>query len=88
MALKRFQVLLEWDPRPGRWVAHVPVLNNLVAGGETRDEALERTREAILAFYEEAQRQGIRVDDISRQAELLEVVVRLPETQPTARPNP
>lgn len=47
-------MLLEWDPSAEVWVTFVPSLDSLSTYGETREEALEQTREAILGHLEAA----------------------------------
>jgi predicted RNase H-like HicB family nuclease/bifunctional DNA-binding transcriptional regulator/antitoxin component of YhaV-PrlF toxin-antitoxin module len=51
---QRFHVLLEWDPEAGAWVTYVPALNGLSTFGETMEEALAKTGEAILGYSEAA----------------------------------
>ena len=58
----QFHVLLEWDATEQLWVSYVPGLNYLSTYGETRDEALTMTREAIEGYLEAAEREGITVD--------------------------
>jgi predicted RNase H-like HicB family nuclease len=70
---QRFQVLLEWDSEDQVWVTHVPVLNSLSTFGDTREEALANTREAIEGYFEAAAKEGIPVFD--RQLELLDLEV-------------
>lgn len=53
-----FQTVLEWDPEDHLWVSLVPALNGLSTYGETREEALENTREAILGYLEAAAKEG------------------------------
>ena len=50
MVARRFKVLIEWDPEDQVWVTYVPVLDHLSTYGETREEALENTREAIIGY--------------------------------------
>lgn len=57
----QFHVLLEWDATEQLWVSYVPALNYLSTYGETRDEALTMTREAIAGYLEAAEREGIAV---------------------------
>lgn len=59
---QQFQVLLEWDSDDNVWVTYVPALDHLSTYGDTRDEALDHTREAILGYLEAAEREGIAVD--------------------------
>lgn len=40
-------------------MTYVPTLNGLSTFGETREEALANTREAILGYLEAAQKEGI-----------------------------
>jgi predicted RNase H-like HicB family nuclease len=47
---RHFQVLLEWDPEDKVWVTYVPHLDFLSTFGDTREEALDHTREAILGY--------------------------------------
>ena len=49
---QQFQVLLEWDADDGVWVTYVPALDHLSTYGDTREEALAHTREAILGYLE------------------------------------
>jgi predicted RNase H-like HicB family nuclease len=50
---RNFRVLLVRDP--DSWVTYVPALNFLSTFGDTRDDALEHTREAILLYLEGAE---------------------------------
>ena len=54
MTTRRFDVVLEWDPDERVWVTYVPALNFLSDFGDTREEALEHTREAIALYLESA----------------------------------
>jgi len=70
--IQNFQVLLERDAEAGVWVTYVPTLNGLSTYGETREEALEQTREAILGYLEAAEKEGLPLPD---SAELVELEV-------------
>jgi predicted RNase H-like HicB family nuclease len=59
MTMRHYHVLLEWDSEASAWVTYVPSLNGLSTFGETRDEALANTREAILGYLEAAEREGL-----------------------------
>jgi predicted RNase H-like HicB family nuclease len=61
MTTQHYHVLLEWDPEADLWVTYVPALNGLSTFGETRDEALANTREAIQGYLEAADQEGIPV---------------------------
>lgn len=71
----QFHVLLEWDEPEGLWVSYVPGLNYLSTYGETREEALAMTREAILGYLEAAEKEGIAVDPPAGHAELIQLEV-------------
>lgn len=50
VAARRFKVLLEWDAGEDVWVSYVPTLGYLSNYGDTREEALEQTGDAILGY--------------------------------------
>lgn len=54
MQQHEFQALVEWDATEQVWVTHVPSLNFLSDFGETREQALEHTRDAIMLYLESA----------------------------------
>ena len=74
MTTRRFDVVLEWDPDERVWVTYVPALNFLSDFRDTREEALEHTREAIELYLEAAAQEGIPVPD-SGSAELVQLEV-------------
>jgi len=61
MASRQFQVWLEWDKEDKFWVTYVPSLNYLSTFGETREDALANTQEAILGYLEAAAKEGIPI---------------------------
>jgi len=73
METRRFHVLLEWDPDSQVWVSYVPALDHLSTFGETRQEAIEQTKEAILGYLEAAEKEGLEIPAGGTQAELVEV---------------
>jgi antitoxin HicB len=75
MTSRRFKVVLEWDPEDSVWVTYVPALNHLSTHGQTRDEALEQTREAILGYLEAAAAASIPVPELDAEIEVTEVEV-------------
>ena len=75
MTTRRFKVLLEWDAEERVWVTTVPTLDGLSTYGETREEAIEQTREAILGYLEAAKREGLPVPAGGGEIELVEVEV-------------
>jgi predicted RNase H-like HicB family nuclease len=75
MTIRRYGVLLEWDPTARVWVAFVPSLDSLSTYGETREEALEQTREAILGYLEAAAKEGLPVSETNAEPEVVEVEV-------------
>lgn len=54
MEQPRVRVLVEWDANDDVWVTHVPALSHLSTYGDTRDEALRNTREAVIGYLEAA----------------------------------
>jgi predicted RNase H-like HicB family nuclease len=77
MATRTFKVLLEWDADDRVWVTTVPALEGLSTYGDTRDEAVEQTREAILGYLEAAEREGLPVPPEPGEVELVEVQVAI-----------
>jgi len=59
VATKGFRVILERDNGEQTYVATVPALPGCVSQGATRDQALERIREAIEGYLETLQAEGL-----------------------------
>ena len=74
MSKRRFAVLLEWDADDNVWVTHVPALNYLSTYGNTRDEALDCTREAIRGYVEAAEKEGLPTPTVN-DTEVIEIEV-------------
>jgi predicted RNase H-like HicB family nuclease len=62
MGSRQFQAFMEYDAEDKVWVTYVPALDNLSTFGETPDEAIENTREAVLGYLEAAAIEKIDVD--------------------------
>jgi antitoxin HicB len=75
MTNRRFQIVLEWDAEEGVWVTYVPTLNYLSTYGDTREEALANTQEAIVGYFEAAAKEGISVPSSDTEAELILIEV-------------
>jgi len=75
---RRYHVLLEWDPEDEVWVTFVPALNDLSTFGETREEALANTQEAIEGFFEAAAKEGIVVPTYDIVPEVVQIEVAIP----------
>ena len=75
MTTRRFRVLVEWDPKADAWVTLVPSLDSLSTYGDTREEALDQTREAILGYLEAAAKEGMQVPDPDFEPEVVELEV-------------
>ena len=73
-----FKIVLEWDAEAHAWVSHVPELGDISTYGETLEEAITQTREAILGYLETAAEQRIPLPDGSA---LLRAAI---ERRPTA----
>jgi len=78
MTTHRYQVLVEWDASANAWVTLVPGLGFLSTYGDTREEALEETREAIVGYLEAAAKEGLPLPDAEVEAELVELEVATP----------
>lgn len=72
---QRFKVLLEWDDEDRVWVTYVPALDHLSTFGETREEALDHTREAIAGYLEAAAREGLSLPSPTEVSDVVEVEV-------------
>jgi predicted RNase H-like HicB family nuclease len=75
---RRYHVVLEWDPEEQVWVTFVPALNGLSTFGETREEALAHTQEAIEGYFEAAAKEGIVVPAYDIVPEVVQVEVAVP----------
>ena len=63
-------VLLYTD-EDGYWIAEVPSLPGCHTFGETREEALEKIKEAIEVYVEALEQDGLPVPDEYHNAELV-----------------
>jgi predicted RNase H-like HicB family nuclease len=54
-----FNIVLEWDNEDQVWVSHVPDLGGISTYGDTLEEVVAQTREAILGYLETASEQGL-----------------------------
>lgn len=82
---RRFKVLLDWDTDEQVWVTYVPTLGQLSTYGETRDEALEQTRQAIVGYLEAAIKEGLPIPPADAETEVVDLEIagaltRLPRT--------
>jgi len=75
--VRKFKVLIEWDPKAEVWVTYVPVLGHLSTYGDTREEALAQTREAILGYLEAAAKEELAIATES-EADIVEIEVATP----------
>ncbi len=60
------------------WVTYVPTLGHLSTFGDTRDEALEQTREAIIGYLEAAVKEGIAIPRADAETEVVDLEVTAP----------
>jgi predicted RNase H-like HicB family nuclease len=58
-----FKIVLEWDSDDHVWVSHVPDLGGMSTYGDTLEEAVAQTREAILGYLETAAEQGLSLPE-------------------------
>ena len=66
---------LEWDPSARLYVTYVPSLDYLSTFGDTQEQAIENTRDAIVGYLEAAARAGIAVPEGSPEAKLIDIAV-------------
>lgn len=78
MAKRRFDVLIEREPDDGVWVTYVPALDWLSTFGDTREEALDQTKEAILGYLEALAKEGLSLADVAPARETIEIEVSVP----------
>ena len=57
------------------WVSYVPALNHLSTYGDTREDALAETTEAIAGYLEAAAKEGINLAESEPRAELVQLEV-------------
>lgn len=76
MPSRECRVLVDWDPEAQAWVTLIPALGDLSTFGDTREEALAQTREAILGYLEAANKEGIPIP-AETAGELVEVEVEV-----------
>jgi predicted RNase H-like HicB family nuclease len=50
--LEGITVQMEWDAESEVWVTYVPELNGISTFGETQEQALESTRDMVLAYLQ------------------------------------
>ncbi len=70
----KFKVVLEYDPDDQCWVTYVPALDNISTWGQTKEEALRNTEEAIIGYLEAA-RKTEQPLPVCKPIEIAEVVV-------------
>jgi len=75
METRRYKVLLEWDVESEAWVTYVPALGHMSTYGESRGEALEQTKEAILGYLEAARKDGLPIPKNGAELEIVEVEI-------------
>ncbi len=75
MTTQRFKILVEFDPESKSWVTYVPALGSISTFGDTREEALEQTRELILGYLEAAAKEGLTVPSAGPEPELVDLEV-------------
>ena len=61
--MNQIRILFDWDTEERVWVSHVPELGDISTYGDTLEEAVSQTREAILGYLETAAEQRISLLD-------------------------
>jgi len=72
-ASRSFKVVVERDTSDDVWVTYVPALGNLSTYGDTRDDALNQTRDAILGYLEAAAKEGIPLPPANSVSEVVDL---------------
>lgn len=72
---RHFRIILEWDEEEKVFITYVPILNNLSTFGDTKEEALANTREAIVGYIEAAQKEGIPIEEDSGSIEWVDLEI-------------
>ncbi len=75
---RHFKVLIEHDTSEGVWVTSVPSLNWLSTCGDSREQALEETRDAIVGYFEAAAKAGMPVPSGDVEPEVVDLEVATP----------
>ncbi len=63
------------EEQDGEFVTYVPALDFASTYGDTREEALERTRELIIGYLETAEKDGIDVSPPVPHTEIAHITV-------------
>jgi len=69
-----YKVVLEYDTEEECWVTFVPSLDDISTWGNSKEEAIDNTREAIAGYLEALKKEGLPLPP-SRTVEIAEVVV-------------
>ena len=77
MAVRSFQVMLDWDLKEQLWVSYVPALDFLSTYGDTKEETIENTRDAILGYLEAAAKEGLQVPDGPTATQLVSIDIQV-----------
>ncbi len=75
---RHFKVLIEHDTSQGVWVTSVPSLNWLSTYGDSREQALEETHDAIVGYFEAAAKVGMPVSSGDVEPEVVDLEVATP----------
>jgi predicted RNase H-like HicB family nuclease len=77
LSVRHFSVVVEWDNDDEVWVTHVQALDSLSSYGDTREAALESTREAIAGYLEAAAKGSIPLPRSGPEPSIVELEVSL-----------
>jgi predicted RNase H-like HicB family nuclease len=75
--IRKFKVLLEWDAADEVWVSYVPALGHLSTYGDSRQDALAKTEEAILGYLEALAKEEMPLP-VEVETEIVELEVAAP----------
>ncbi len=70
-----YPVIVEWDSDDHVFVTDVPTLDFLSTFGETREQAIANTHEAIVGYLEAAEKEGLPLTPPGPGYELIAIAV-------------
>lgn len=73
--MREYTIILDPDPEGGGFTVTVPALPGCISEGRTKEEAVERAKEAILLYIESLLADGEPIPADLPNAEVLKVAV-------------
>ena len=73
--MRQYTIIMEPDIDQGGYTVTVPALPGCVTQGETLEQCIERTREAIAGYIESLQSDGLPVPEETERPQMLTIDV-------------